>query len=200
MVIKKDLVIAVLATFCVTATLFLIIPTRSSPNPYDPWLDVNDDGTINILDIATIAKAFGTTGDPTKNVNVTNWPWAEGNLAFNLNATNNTSITVPTGGFRSVTITIYASVNSPPDTPFQVFIGLITADTILDYHVYDAQAYFPFPPMPIPINPAPWYGVTPLTSPSLKQTYDVSFSKIMVWIWNNSTSRIWGNIYYYLTG
>jgi hypothetical protein len=61
---KKDLVIVVLATFCLTATLFLIIPTRSSPNEYDPWVDLNGDGTINILDIAKVASLFGTNGIP----------------------------------------------------------------------------------------------------------------------------------------
>lgn len=65
MTTKRNLVIAILTTFCLTATLFMILPTESSPgNGYDPWLDINDDGTINILDLATIAKAYGTTGEP----------------------------------------------------------------------------------------------------------------------------------------
>jgi hypothetical protein len=70
--IRKDLIIA---------TLFMIMPTRSSVNPYDPWLDFNDDGTINMGDIGAACNAFGTYGDPTKNVNVTNFPLDEnGNL------------------------------------------------------------------------------------------------------------------------
>jgi len=75
MMIKKDLILAVLVTFCVTATLFLIIPAQSQTvGQYDPRLDVNGDGAINIRDLALDAKAFGTTGDPTLPVNVTNWP------------------------------------------------------------------------------------------------------------------------------
>jgi hypothetical protein len=75
MVSKKDLVIAVLVTFCLTATLFLINTTRSQTvGQYDSWLDVNHDGIINMKDLATVARAFGTSGDPTVNVNVTNWP------------------------------------------------------------------------------------------------------------------------------
>ena len=63
--VKRDLIIAVLAIFCLTATLFMILPIQSSPgNGYDPWLDNNDDGKINILDIAATAKAYGTTGTP----------------------------------------------------------------------------------------------------------------------------------------
>jgi len=73
MTTKKDLIIAVLATFCLTLTLFGIIPTRSA-GTYDPWVDTNEDGKIDGKDIAAAAKAFGTLGDPTKNVNVTNFP------------------------------------------------------------------------------------------------------------------------------
>jgi len=43
----------------------MILPIQSSPgNGYDPWLDYNDDGKIDILDIAATAKAYGTTGTP----------------------------------------------------------------------------------------------------------------------------------------
>jgi chaperonin cofactor prefoldin len=65
MVRKRDLVIAVLITFCLTAMLFSVRFTRSQiPGQYDPWLDVNDDGKILIEDVAWVAKAFGASGDP----------------------------------------------------------------------------------------------------------------------------------------
>jgi len=47
MVTKKDLIIAIVGTFCLTSTLFtMMIPTRSqtSNGTYDPWYDLNDDG------------------------------------------------------------------------------------------------------------------------------------------------------------
>ena len=67
---KKDTIIAVLATFCLTATLFMI----SSSLGYDPWADINEDGRIDMRDIAYEASLFGSSGDPTKNVTVMNWP------------------------------------------------------------------------------------------------------------------------------
>jgi len=81
MTTKKDLIVVMLATFCLTLTLFGIIPTRSA-GTYDPWIDTNEDGRIDGKDIGAAAKAFGTLGDPTKNVNVTNWPslWPSGNV------------------------------------------------------------------------------------------------------------------------
>jgi uncharacterized coiled-coil protein SlyX len=63
MVIKKDLVIAILSTFCLTATLFMIMPTRSQ-QPYDPWWDTNDDGIIDTEEMYGAALRFGALGDP----------------------------------------------------------------------------------------------------------------------------------------
>jgi hypothetical protein len=69
---KKDLVIAILATFCLTITLFFVIPTRSSPasSDYDPWCDVNDDGYVDMADISTLIEQFMASGNPTKNVTI----------------------------------------------------------------------------------------------------------------------------------
>jgi hypothetical protein len=174
------------------------------------------------LGIVCIIVAVGLTGAFTILATMTNTKspqnsqsalqsWTEGNFSFNLNASNNTSYTIPTGGFRSVTITIDAwSLTST--NAFQVFIGFITANATVDYQIYYANSGPLHPSMPIPINPPPWwYGSGIFSWPaSFRQTYEVSFSEIMVWIWNNSTSAenptispsataLWGNVYYYLT-
>ena len=93
--IRRDLIAAILLTFMVTVLFFGIQLTRSAA-PYDAWLDTNDDGTINMRDIGATVQAFGTSGDPTKNVNVTNWPscrvtlhsinctWTDGYGAYSL--------------------------------------------------------------------------------------------------------------------
>jgi len=66
MVTKKDMAVAILATFCLTSTLFMIMPTRSQTETpeYDPWTDLNDDGIIDIFDIVQVALAFGAEGTP----------------------------------------------------------------------------------------------------------------------------------------
>jgi len=58
MIDKKYLFVAVLATFCLTATLFMIVPTRSQTGSYDPWEDVNDDGSVDMLDISIAIDHF----------------------------------------------------------------------------------------------------------------------------------------------
>ena len=42
----------------------MVTPTVSAPKEYDPWADINDDGKIDILDIAYVAQRFGSTGTP----------------------------------------------------------------------------------------------------------------------------------------
>ena len=41
---------------------------------YDPWLDYNEDGIIDVNDLHPLGQSYGSSGEPTKNVNVTNWP------------------------------------------------------------------------------------------------------------------------------
>jgi len=60
---KRDLVVA-LFSFCLTAILFMIVPIESGVGYYDPWIDLNDDGKIDMRDVATVARAFGSLGDP----------------------------------------------------------------------------------------------------------------------------------------
>ena len=72
MVTKKDLVVSILCTFCLTTVLLTMMPVQSAE--WNPWLDVTEDGRVNVLDLIKTAGALGTMGDTTKNVNVTNWP------------------------------------------------------------------------------------------------------------------------------
>jgi hypothetical protein len=80
--IIRNIVVAVLCTFCLTAVLFTAIPvnstetvnstkTASSIPAYNPWADVNHDGRINILDLIEVALGLGSSGNPSLNVTIT---------------------------------------------------------------------------------------------------------------------------------
>jgi hypothetical protein len=73
----------------ILATSLLLMNTRSTiesktakAGTYDPWLDYNEDGYIGIDDIFSTASSFGAEGDPTKNVNITNWDGASPKLRY----------------------------------------------------------------------------------------------------------------------
>jgi len=63
---KKHIVIAVLATLCLTSTLFMILPTRSQPGglEYNPWADLNDDGIIDVYDVVMVTGIYDSEGTP----------------------------------------------------------------------------------------------------------------------------------------
>ena len=74
---------------------------------YDPWKDINDDGIIDMQDIVAEILAFGTKGDITKNVNVTNFPSAKSQYElqhFSINFTNSgyTGFNIYCGGYSRV--------------------------------------------------------------------------------------------------
>jgi hypothetical protein len=81
----KNYFVAVILTGLILALAFnRLAGSQTSPSAqYDPWADLNDDGKISMDEIVKACELFGTTGDPTKNVNVTNWP-----LVQNVNVTN----------------------------------------------------------------------------------------------------------------
>ena len=59
------MIIAVLITFCLTATLFTVIPTKSGNNSsYDPWKDLNDDEVIDSTDLGLLGTSWASTGNP----------------------------------------------------------------------------------------------------------------------------------------
>jgi hypothetical protein len=74
MKIRKNMIVAIMITFCFTAMLFMIIPIRGGT--YDPNIDSNHDGKINLVDLGLLAKAYSTSGDPMLNVSIQPLPGA----------------------------------------------------------------------------------------------------------------------------
>jgi hypothetical protein len=70
----KSFLAAAVLTALMLSLAFIKLSGSQTTFQYDPWADINDDGYIDGKDISYTCRLFGTTGDPTKNVNVTNWP------------------------------------------------------------------------------------------------------------------------------
>lgn len=105
MTTRKDLIIAVLATFCLTATLFVVIPIGGLP-AYDPWKDLNDDGVIDGQDFQMVKGSIPSLGEPTKNVNVRHSTYEWESPEITLAPGSACSILNSTNGYGAVTITI----------------------------------------------------------------------------------------------
>ena len=104
MATKKDMLIAVLATFCMTATLFLVTPTRSQPTqPYDSFMDINEDGKIGPADFAYFSTIYGSVGETVKNIRILS-------NALSLNLANNKSILAGESQYYDVTSTGYRTI------------------------------------------------------------------------------------------
>lgn len=84
MIDRREFMILVLTSFILAVAFYPKITAIVSPQ-YDPWADLNDDGRVNIKDAVLLGVAFGTSGDPTKNVTVTNFPKANNHLTVILN-------------------------------------------------------------------------------------------------------------------
>jgi hypothetical protein len=199
MAAKKDLVIVILAIFCLALTLFTVLPTHSSAgaaSEYDPWADINDDGKIDLKDIGYAARLFGAYGDPTKSV-TTNRNWTEGSFNFSLPANGVTgNFTITTAGFKTITISLDAC--SLGSCEIQVFIGYLSGNDFVDKRVESAFARLGIHLLIVP-EPQPWYYS--VSKPIFTQSYGVTSPQMMFCIWNNSTAGYSadGRLYYYLS-
>jgi len=90
MITKKTLLLSFVSVLC-AATLFFAIPVSSS-GTYDPWLDYNGDGIVDLKDVYPMHQAYGTSGDPTRNVNVTNWPQTQNVSVVNMPQSTDTNV------------------------------------------------------------------------------------------------------------
>lgn len=48
----------------ILALAFTPISSSQTARKYDPWLDINDDGIINIYDVVSVCAAYGSKGTP----------------------------------------------------------------------------------------------------------------------------------------
>jgi len=178
-----------------------ISSTQTATLPYDPWADINDDGKIDIKDIAYTAAQFGTFGDPTKNVTVINWPVdEEGNLKVSIIHRSTTfillknyylgigeshEVNITVEGFRNVHLYCTA-VNYDSQAPpsFTIKFGVnVTA------YIYSTI---------IPVDTFSMPGG--VSSGHLIKSYTVMGSSLFVFVKNpstRSTARIY--VYAYLT-
>lgn len=180
MVFGRGSIVAVLIAFCLTATILAVVPTRSSGGTYDPWVDVNGDGKVNILDISTVAKAFGTSGDATKPVVIAGCSTAENLTSFTLMNQTLLNVTASTAGYRMITLSLYAQ--SKDAHQFEIFWG---------YKIAGKFAYSTIQTLTsdssIHVVKPIWYQN--VRTPTFMLTLEITFSEFWLSINNNSPDQ-----------
>jgi hypothetical protein len=122
---RRDLVIAVIVTFCLAVVLFAAIPTWSSPGvqDYNPWYDVNDDGSIDGSDLIVLCRAFGTTGQNITKGSIqydSGWINITDKCGENITVTHNLNI----ADWNDPNITVDITGKTTPGGGLQRFLGL----------------------------------------------------------------------------
>jgi hypothetical protein len=149
--IRKEVLFAVLTTFCLCALLFAVTPIRSAI-PYDPWSDTFDEnGKIDMKDIGYMASQFMTSGDPTKNVTVTNWPKTQSVLVWYIYSLNDGAYVYSPTYYSDGYSTLHVLVN---------VAGLVGAEN-LDFIIWaplwnSTPSYQPVPAYERLINSTSW--------------------------------------------
>ena len=115
----------IFASACVLLALTLLVRISSSA-AYDPWVDLDESGDINIFDVVTLAGSYQTTGDPTKNVNVLNWPVTNQQTVWYNRDSSATSGWYNASGFGHLHLIWYvADLDGPESVTVDVLVRII---------------------------------------------------------------------------
>jgi hypothetical protein len=82
---------------------------------YDPWLDYNEDGKIDVNELYQLGEAYGSTGDSAKNVTIARRATAylrPGGEHLLIPAGTNWNSTISVDGYETVTVLIWPSSGS----------------------------------------------------------------------------------------
>ncbi len=146
MKITSSVLVNVSLVIVLMSSMFLVGLT-SSIGEYDPWLDTNDDGRIDMRDIGDLARAFGTAGDSAKNVTITGHATKVLTLAYNYDlpyqATWNSGF-VEIDGYAKVTVLVRIDTNNNVMDIVAHATGSYFVETVYDINqwceTYDVMA------------------------------------------------------------
>jgi hypothetical protein len=158
--------------------MFMIIPIWGA-NSYDPWFDVNDDGVINMRDIAAEVAMFNAQGNPTKPV-VINDNWIEGNYSMAINPQAYWLFYNTTAGFREVTVSFcaYVSIFAGSQT-YDIYVGFKrgTLTNQIDHFTDTATSGISL-------------SAPPYVPSYVTRTYEVTGSQMWIEIYNSAPGGI----------
>jgi len=66
----KQFTVSILCALVLLTLVFIPLASQQGGGTYDPWLDYNEDGKIDVTDLQPLGQAYGASGDATKNVTI----------------------------------------------------------------------------------------------------------------------------------
>jgi hypothetical protein len=195
--VKNCLIAAVLSAI-VLALVFIPLSGSQTAMPYDPWADINDDGTIDGKDVSYTARLFGTTGDPTKNVSVSGYGFKVLSYRFSIPAEEGGCLNISTADYKSVTfhfnpIGCFAYIGGViwQGHNVSVAIGFDVGGTyeLLDEFNTNIGKN-------VPVNDPEWFMETPAI---LVRTYTIRGEKLIIGYFNPTNTERWLDITIFLT-
>ena len=162
-----------------SAIILLTVTTASRSGQqddasYDPWLDYNEDGKIDVNELYWLGEAYGSTGDAARNVTIARRATAylrPGGEHLLIPAGTNWLSNVSVDGYATVTVLIWVS---------------LTSSCELELHACDNDGYS-------------WLieTITPSSTGWFK-TYDVMNQRIQIKIRNYGSTAITAEVAVYL--
>jgi len=120
--LPKMFALTFLFMFCMTTAYSATIQPLATP-PYSPWIDTNDDGTINVLDLIKVAGGLGASGTPVTKASIeydSGWIDITNKCGQNITITHGLGIT--NWNNESIDVGIMGKTN--PDGGLLRYLGL----------------------------------------------------------------------------
>jgi hypothetical protein len=162
-------------TALMLALMFIPMSGSQASKQYDPWMDINDDGRIDMRDITQLCINFMATGDPTKQV-VINHKWVEWNVTANLSPSQSFTFENSTGGYGRFTLSVEGWTQSSSATSHD-WLYIVIYLKVKGVTIITEVAK---------IHPSYWIGyiVWPppegITYRGFTKTYQVDFSEVSI--------------------
>ena len=109
----KNYLVAVLLCSMILALTFIQNSGSQASKQYDPWMDINDDGRIDMRDITQLCLNFMATGDPAKPVIVGGYNWSVYSNCIIIPPDSGGGIEIPVIGYRRVSINFNTNLSFP---------------------------------------------------------------------------------------
>lgn len=179
---KKKYIVIAIGIVCILLGSFFVnnvILAQTGDSEYDPWLDYNEDGTVDASDLFDLSKAYSSSGNPTKNVTITGVQSDVLELLVNfvLTPDNFTRVEVNVDSYKTLHVWMWSE-------PLLVGSGDVSVSFVMPFAYDSGEGAVHYP--------VDWFGWDASKTGILNElrTYEVLGPTFELFISNNSTDAV----------